>query len=628
MGGKYLILLIWLTGYLCNAQKSNLYAVSLIPDNLKENANAVIRDSRIEVNIPNRHTISVKTFRAVTVLNEYGLSSMAAAETRKVKSIDAEIYDAAGNLIKNIRRKDFKEFSLSEGYEIVDGRAIALEYTPVQYPFTIVYKSEVEDSNTAFMPEWTPARNTLTSVQQATILVKCATALGFKFKEFNTQVPGITRELLPDGVLFTARDMLPVRSEQYSPPLHQIVPRVIFGLDRFHLEGVDGDAATWEDFGDWTYNHMLAGSDNLPEATKDAVKKLVGTETDIAKIASIVYKYVQGKTRYVSIQLGIGGWKPMKAADVDRLGYGDCKALTNYTRCLLSAVGVASYYTIIHAGDRMDLDPDFVSVQGNHIVLAVPDKDRTTWLECTSQTSPFGYQGSSTSNRLALVVTPKGSKLIRTTVHPHESNLQVLTGHYAVDPGGSVAGTVEMVSSGLQFEMRANHEGLSHEARTEAYKNHFGINNLKLKSMQVTADRDLARLRENIALQADKYATEAGGSLIVPVNFFNRITGVPQRYRTRNNPFETGNGFRDEDEVTIDIPQGFAVEALPAVADIRSKFGEYRFEVSALSAQKLRYKRIFAIKGGRYEKSEYEEYRLFREQVARADNSKMVLKKV
>jgi hypothetical protein len=36
--------------------------------------------------------------------------------------------------------------------------------------------------------------------------------------------------------------------------------------------------------------------------------------------------------------VGIGGFKPMPANDVDRLGYGDYKALSNYTQGTLEAV--------------------------------------------------------------------------------------------------------------------------------------------------------------------------------------------------------------------------------------------------------------------------------------------------
>jgi hypothetical protein len=60
-------------------------------------------------------------------------------------------------------------------------------------------------------------------------------------------------------------------------------------------------------------------------------------------------------------------------SDVDRLGYGDCKGLTNYTKALLEAVDVPSYNTILYGDSyKKDIESDFVSMQGNHMILAIP----------------------------------------------------------------------------------------------------------------------------------------------------------------------------------------------------------------------------------------------------------------
>jgi transglutaminase-like putative cysteine protease len=77
----------------------------------------------------------------------------------------------------------------------------------------------------------------------------------------------------------------------------------------------------------------LTGTTILPEETKAKMRALVGDEKNPIMKAKLIYDYVQQKSRYVSIQVGIGGWKPMDASDVDRLG-GDCKGLTNYTKAL------------------------------------------------------------------------------------------------------------------------------------------------------------------------------------------------------------------------------------------------------------------------------------------------------
>lgn len=49
------------------------------------------------------------------------------------------------------------------------------------------------------------------------------------------------------------------------------------------------------------------------------------------------------------MQLGIGGFQPFEADFVDRVKYGDCKALTNYTMALLKATGINSFYTVVGA---------------------------------------------------------------------------------------------------------------------------------------------------------------------------------------------------------------------------------------------------------------------------------------
>ena len=78
--------------------------------------------------------------------------------------------------------------------------------------------------------------------------------------------------------------------------------------------------------------------------------------------AKIVYRYVQDNTRYISVQVGIGGIQPIAAIEVDELKYGDCKGLTNYTQALLDIAGVESFYTIVQAGKEIvDFDSDFAS---------------------------------------------------------------------------------------------------------------------------------------------------------------------------------------------------------------------------------------------------------------------------
>ena len=293
--------------------------------------------------------MNIKNKRVVTVLNENGFDAIEAYEnydkSSPVKNILATVYDAFGKEIKKIKRGDFRDVSAVSGSTLFsESRYIYLDYTPIQYPFTVVFESETETSNTAFIPQWMPLNDYAVSIEKSILNISYPSNLGFKYKEFNFSNFNVKKTLETSTQLsYAATKILAQKEETASPSISYLFPRVMMGLELFHLEGVDGNAKTWTEFGKWYSEKILQGTTDLPEETKVKMKALVGAETDPIKKAQIIYKYVQEKSRYVNISIGIGGWKPMLASDVDRLGYGDCKALSNYTKALLSAVDVPSY---------------------------------------------------------------------------------------------------------------------------------------------------------------------------------------------------------------------------------------------------------------------------------------------
>ena len=150
----------------------------------------------------------------------------------------------------------------------------------------------------------------------------------------------------------------------------------------------------------------------------------------------------------MSVQLGIGGWKPYSAAEVHRLKYGDCKGLTNYTSALLEAVGVDSHYSIVYAGrNKKDLPQEFASIAGNHAFLTVPIGDDKIWLECTSQDAPVNYLGRFTDDRYVLEVSKKGGELIKTKKYEDEENKTITRAIIDLQLNGDMSANVQMTST-------------------------------------------------------------------------------------------------------------------------------------------------------------------------------------
>lgn len=625
------ILFLFFTSFIF-AQKIEYNSLN-ISDSLQENANAVVRLNQIDIIIASQRSMNIITKRVVSVLNEKGLSAIDATESyderTNIRNIEATVYDILGKEIKKIKRKDFKDQSAVDGGTLFsDNRYLYLDYTPLQYPFTIVFDSEIETSTTAFIPKWYPLTDYFVSVEKSILNVKYPDNLGFKKMEFNFSNSKIDKTIdTATQLSYTATNILAQKQEEYIPVYNSIFPKVMMGLELFHLEGVDGNAKTWKEFGQWYSDKILLGTTNLPDETKMKVKALVGDEIDPIKKAKLIYNFVQQKVRYISIQVGIGGWKPMLASEVDRLGYGDCKALTNYTKALLDVVNVPSYYTILY-GDRkkLNIQPDFVSMQGNHVILSIPNGDNYIWLECTSQDDPFGYQGTFTDDREVLVIKPEGGEIVRTKVYEDNGNTQISKGGYALSANGDILGKIIIVSEGSQYNQKSVIENFQPIDKEAHYKNYWdNINNLKIDKLTFTNDRQKISFTEIAEISAANYGSVSANKIMFVVNGYNQLTGNIKRIRNRKNPFEIQRGYVDGDEIEISLPAGFSIEFLPSNFELKTKFGEYKTEIIKKDAISLVYKRTMFMKKGLYSNKEYDEYRLFMEQISRNDNAKIIL---
>ncbi|MCL9806724.1 DUF3857 domain-containing protein [Flavobacterium amniphilum] len=623
-----LLVCLFFTGKIF-AQTSDLSVLG-IPAELKESANSVVRNQEVSVEIKSISNMIIKTKKVITVFNEKGLRNIDANEhynkTLSINSIEAVVYNSLGKELKKLKRKDFQDYSVAgDAADISETRVVALNYVPTEYPFTIIYQSEVQTPNTAFIPKWYPVDDFSESVQKSVFTISFPSGLGFKYKEIDFGDKKILKEEKENFLHYTVENFPAEKPEELAPykPSH-----VIFGLDKFMLEGVEGDAKNWKDFGKWMNEKLLKGTSEIPVDTQTKIKNLIGNESDPIKKARIVYQYMQDKTRYVSIQLGIGGWKPMLAKDVDRLGYGDCKALSNYTKSLLEVVSVPSYYAIIYGGDnRKDIMEDFVSMQGNHAVLAVPDKDnKLFFLECTSQTKAFGFEGDFTDDRFALLIKPEGGEIIRTKKYIDKDNAQVTKGKIIVGEDGSAKLDVKLQYTGIQYDGIVMLETLPLDKTKENYKERWSnLNELSVNEVKRYNDKANVQYTEEIKLNVPGYIKDLGTDKMIVPNVLNQNVSIPQRYRTRKSGFEIEKGYYDEDTIEIEIPSAYKVGAKPEPVSLDTKFGTYHTEISVLDNGKIEYKRNLLIKKGIYTAAEYDEFRKFKEQIAKNDNSKILL---
>lgn len=600
-----------------------------IPLELKSKANAVVRYEKKTVEILSSDKIKVIKKRITTVFNKFGNRHINAGEgyddNSKIVNIEARIYDAFGEDIKKVKKKDFTDESAVSRISIYeDNRVKYLDYIPLKYPYTVEYTSEVIYNNTAFFPNWRPIDDYYVSIQHAEYEIINTAGVDLKVKKENFENYNI-KEISEHH--FIADQINGVKYEAYTPELKSLLPHYRVALKKFEMIGVEGVNNNWSDFGKWMYDRLLTGTDDIPQTTIDHVRSLTAGVDDKIERAKIIYQYMQDKTRYISIQVGIGGWKPMLANDVDRLGYADCKGLTNYTKALLEAVGVTSYYTLVYGGSGLrDIDNEFSSVQGNHAILCVPNGDENIFLECTSQTNPFGFSAGFTDDRNVLLVKPEGGEIVRTKIYSVDDSVKKTTATIILDDSGGIKADVGITTTGFLYAL---HDGIGNKTQRDQqlyYKEYWNnINNINLDDITIVNDKETIVHQENVKLSATNYASKSGTRLIFQPNMFNKFTQIPPRYTDRKLEFKIDRAFKHLDEFIIQIPKGLKVEAMIDTKEIVSKFGSYYFKIEAVDDNKLKYTRIYILNKGNYEREDYKAFRNFRKQIVKHDKSKIVL---
>jgi hypothetical protein len=608
----------------------------LIPDDLKENANSVVRYHKTTIDVLDIDKMIISVDRTITVLNKLGSKDVDAFvgydNNSKIKKLVARVYDAFGEEIKKISKKNFKDISAVDGGTLYsDSRVKYLEYTPISYPYTIHLEYEKETSSTGFLPNWSPVESFYVSVQKNLFEVNLKYGKA-RVKEKNFPGFDINKFIHENKISYSIVNVKAFKSEALAPSFNNYRPIALLALNNFKTDGVNGNYTNWSEFGSWMNNALLKDRNVIDEATKNKVLELVKGVEDPLEKAKIVYQFMQNKTRYISVQVGIGGIQPIAANEVDKLGYGDCKGLTNYTKALLDLVGVTSYYSHIEANsdEPVSFENDFASLeQGNHVILNIPNKDKDVWLECTSQTMPFGFLGTFTDDRDALVMTPEGGVLKHTTSYKNEENLQNLKANIKLNEKGDVNATIERTSQGLQYDYKSYFIDYSEEELIKNYKTNIWSynNNLEVNSVVIENDKNNIVFKEALEVSIKKYATVNKEEILFRVNVFNKGGFVPKRYRTRKLPLRIYRGYKDVDIYSIEIPESYKLEYLPQNTEIKTKFGSYSVSFEKVDDHKFLYKKTILIKEGIYPKEDYKNYRKFRKSIAKLENIRIALLK-
>jgi hypothetical protein len=337
-----------------------------------------------------------------------------------------------------------------------------------------------------------------------------------------------------------------------------------------------------------------------------------------------LYGYMQDKTRYVSIQLGIGGFKSLPTEDVEKYGYGDCKALSTYMKNMLDYAGVKSNYILVRAGtDVPNVKSDFPSNQFNHVYIGVPLPADTVYLECTSQISPSNYTGTFTDDRNVLWIEKNSSRIIRSRVYPHTQNVRKSSLTIKLTPDGDGFISSDQTSQGVFFDELMIYKFAPESYIKEHNQSKFSYNDYTIKSFTYKQpERNSPVFTSSFGLEVKGLAKVAGDKLVFPL-----VPSTPLKKFVDGDEmmkyYAIKRGLTVQDEIEVELPPNFWIYNLPEKQSLKSRFGSYNLETE-FDGGKLKIKRQVVLYKGDYTQKEFEEFKAFYQQMERVESRKLI----
>jgi hypothetical protein len=421
----------------------------------------------------------------------------------------------------------------------------------------------------------------------------------------------------------------------------------IAGRMAIHFEGPtiqNPVGGTWQSIGEWyqqlAKDRVLAS----PEITAKATELTAG-KTDFYDRSEAVSEYVQKQIRYFVIEMGIGGWQPHPATDIFKNHYGDCKDKATVLAAMLSTVGIHSTLVLVDS-NRNVIDPDAPSMFGNHMIAAieipkgydspklksvVTAKTGRRYLifDPTWEKTAFGQLEHNLQGGYGVLVEGSDSQVVQFPVLSPTLNTIHRSASFRLEEDGSLKGNITEKRFGDLSEYRRYLYTSGTAKEQQEYLDHVlqqDFTSFKVADVKVENVESLNKeLTTTYTLEASRFGKTMGGLLMIRPRVLGR-QDLELNHEPRTVPIDLKQTMQVQDDYSIELPAGYAVDEIPDPVSVDMGFASYTSS-SKLEGNTLRYTRTYTVRELTLPPERYGELQKLANVISNDEQSSAVLKK-
>lgn len=623
-----------------NMRRSVLSSICLLLSLMaKAQVATILEDS---TDIEYKSPTNCVTYHRLTVLissergNGHAAFHAQGSDSRSMTGFSGKLEYTDGSKGVKIRQSDLLRSEYSKEMAS-DSYFYHYEPSPARYPYIVTYEWTMSDQDAIFVLQpFVPQDAADVNVKHAVCNVtynpehKMLTA-------FNHMTPPDAKTL-PDGrcrMTIHVDDLPAIKDEIFMPDPDQFLPIAYFIPETFKVGSTSGVMSSWEEYGKWLYQ-LMQGRGELTGAIKQKLHELTdGVQDPYVKLLK-VYRLLEETTRYVSIQLGIGGWQPAKASEVSTRGFGDCKGLSNYMVAMLKEVGIEADYAVICMDHHRHIPDDLANVALlNHAIVRARLPERDVWIECTNPKLPLGYIHEGIAGHDAILVTEQGGKRITLPGYDATENTDSIHIGIVVNADGSATLKVTEEEHNVCFEHSMPLLDAKSDDQRKSIRNLLTLPDFTFLSHSVSQGKRNDRVSEErqpvLVTQFEgtsrRYANITGTRLFVspfPLSLMGKTTPTKQRI----NPVQITDNDRSVCLLSeLTIPEGYEVEYIPEATEEKTEYGTISFSHEA-DGNIIKSTLRLSLSSTVFPSDKYQEICQFINKQAELVNTKIVIKKL
>lgn len=342
----------------------------------------------------------------------------------------------------------------------------------------------------------------------------------------------------------------------------------------------------WGDIGRW-YAGLARDRYAVTPALAAKVHELVAGARTLDDSIRAVHKYVAQDIRYISIALGISGYRPRLPDSVVATGFGDCKDKATLFVTALRAMGVQADPVLLSSNGHVVTTLPSID-QFDHEIAVVHGAGGPTYTDLTAEYRPYGELPLPEQGEFGLVVHTDGSvEEVRFPMQPPEANADSIRVEGALTADGKFNGWFDQRAVGsnataLRERFATPYDSTDRAKFMRSLATGWFVG-ARGDSLQIFNGKDFSARPEVRMAILDGTAVERSGDtryIRFPFGDVSTLSTLADRLESdgpRRFPIDAAEVLGPEldyDEFRVTLPTGWTVDLPPDVRQT-SPFGTY-----------------------------------------------------